>query len=70
MMKLLNKAKNIVKDAMENGISLDFNVEINNDKPLSYKDILFNLDELNNVKKAKFVKLKLKKLFYIHYKIL
>lgn len=54
MMKLLNKAKNIVRDAMENGISLDFDIEINNDKPLSYKDILFNLDELSNVKKAVF----------------
>ncbi len=52
MMKLLNKAKKIVADASSEGIILDFNVEINNDKPKKYQDILFNLNELNNIKKA------------------
>ena len=52
MMKLLNKAKNIVEDASIDGIDLDFNVQINNDKPKTYSDILFNLNEVNNVKKA------------------
>ena len=52
MLKLLNKAKNIVADAATEDITLDFNVNINNDKPNSYKDVLFNLDELNMVKKA------------------
>lgn len=52
MMKLLNKAKKIVADASSEGIVLDFNVEINNDKPKNYQDILFNLNELNSIKKA------------------
>ena len=52
MMKLLNKAANIVENASLEDIVLDFNVQINNDKPKNYKDILFNLNELNTVKKA------------------
>lgn len=52
MMKLLNKAKTIVSDAASENIVLNFNVNINNDKPKNYKDILFNLNEVNNVKKA------------------
>jgi len=52
MMKLLNKAASIVENASLEGITLDFNVHINNDKPKTYKDILFNLNELNTVKKA------------------
>ena len=52
MMKLLNKAKNIVEEASINGIDLEFNVQINNDKPRNYSDILFNLNEVNTVKKA------------------
>lgn len=52
MMKLLSKAKKIVADAASEGIILDFNVEINNDKPKNYQDILFNLNEVNSIKKA------------------
>ena len=52
MMNLLNKAHNILETAALEDIKLDFNVNINNDKPLNYKDILFNLNELNTVKKA------------------
>lgn len=52
MMKLLSKAKKIVADASSEGIILDFNVKINNDKPKNYQDILFNLNEVNNIKKA------------------
>lgn len=52
MMKLLNKAKKIVADASSEGIILDFNVKINNDKPKNYQDILFNLKEVNSIKKA------------------
>ena len=54
MMKLLNKAKKIVEMASNDGIILDFNININNDKPQKYSDILFNLEELNNVKQAVF----------------
>lgn len=52
MMKLLSKAKKIVADAAGEEIVLNFNVEINNDKPQNYQDILFNLNEVNSIKKA------------------
>ena len=52
MMKLLNKAHNILADADSEDIKLDFDVKINNDKPQNYSDILFNLEEVNMVKKA------------------
>lgn len=52
MMKLLSKAKKIVADAAGEGTVLNFNVEINNDKPQNYQDILFNLNEVNSIKKA------------------
>ena len=44
------KAKNIIKDAKDNGIVLDFNVEIDNEEPTSYKDIIFNKNELEYVR--------------------
>src|SRR5690606_9421795 len=50
MIKLLNKAKDIVKTALDEGISLEFNFEINHDQPTTYKDVLFNLDELKRLK--------------------
>lgn len=46
MIKLLMKAKNILDEARNNGIRLDFDVEIDNSKPSSYKDIIFNKNEL------------------------
>lgn len=52
MMKLLNKAKTIVEEANDLGITLEFNFKINYDKPMKYADIVFNLNELNQIKKA------------------
>lgn len=52
MMRLLNKAKKLVAEAASENIVLNFNVEINNDKPKNYRDVLFNLNEVNTVKKA------------------
>ena len=46
MIKLLTKAKGIMDEAKELNIDLDFNIEINNDNPLSYKDIVFNREEV------------------------
>ena len=50
MMKLLEKAKKIVTEAEEVGITLDFNFNINNDAPHSYKDIVQNKEEIENLK--------------------
>lgn len=36
-------------EAKEVGIHLDFDVELNHDKPVSYKDIIFNRNELQYV---------------------
>ena len=49
MIKLLMKAKTILDEAKELGISLDFDVDIDNSKPTSYKDIIFNRNELQYV---------------------
>lgn len=49
MVKLLMKAREILDDARNSGIKLEFDVDINNDKPLSYKDIIFNRNELQYV---------------------
>lgn len=49
MIKLLMKAKEIMDEAKEVGIQLDFDVDINHDKPESYKDIIFNRNELQYV---------------------
>ena len=50
MVKLLTKAKGIIDEAKAIGLNLEFNVEINNDKPLSYKDIVFNKEEVMMVR--------------------
>lgn len=50
MIKLLEKAKNIISTAMNEGLELDFDFEINNDAPHNYSDVLFNLDEVNKIK--------------------
>ena len=50
MMKLLIKAKNILSTAKKEGISLSFDVDIDNSKPVSYKDIIFNRNELSYIK--------------------
>ncbi len=47
--KLLMKAREILDDARKNGIKLEFDVDINNDKPVSYKDIIYNKNELQYI---------------------
>ena len=49
MIKLLMKAKEIIDEAKEVGIQLDFDVEIDHSKPQSYKDIIFNRNELQYI---------------------
>ncbi len=49
MIKLLIKAKEIIEEAKGVGIHLEFDVDINHDKPESYKDIIFNRNELQYV---------------------
>lgn len=51
MVKLLTKAKKIIESAKEEGILLEFNFEINNDAPHTYKDIVFNLNEVETIRK-------------------
>ena len=46
MIKLLLKARTIVDEAKSKGIVLNFDVDIDNSKPCSYKDIIFNRNEL------------------------
>ena len=50
MIKLLNKAKGIMEDAQKLEIELDFNVEIDNEAPLSYKDVIYNKNEIMMVR--------------------
>ena len=40
------KAKELIEDARNEGIKLVFDVDIDNNKPESYKDIMFNKNEL------------------------
>lgn len=47
--KLLMKAKGILDEAKEVGIQLNFDVDIEHPKPVSYKDIIFNRNELQYV---------------------
>lgn len=51
MIKLLDKAKKIVKEAYDNGITLDFDAKISNEKPMCYKDILENKKEVETLRK-------------------
>ena len=46
MIKMLLKAKEILDTAKHEGILLKFDVEIDNSAPKSYKDIIFNRNEL------------------------
>lgn len=50
MIKLLEKAKNIIKQAMSEGLELSFDFNINNDAPHNYSDVLYNLDEVTKIK--------------------
>ncbi len=49
MIKLLMKARAILEEANKNGISLHFDVDIDNSKPQSYQDIIFNRNELSYI---------------------
>ncbi|MCI8347335.1 MAG: alanine--tRNA ligase [Bacilli bacterium] len=49
MMRLLLKAKEIINQAKKDHIQLDFDVEIDHSKPVSYKDIIFNKNELSYI---------------------
>ena len=49
MIKLLMKAKEITTQAAELKIPLDFDVEIDNSKPTSYEDIIYNQNELSYI---------------------
>ena len=49
IIKSLMKAKEIMNDAKKEGITLEFDVEIDNSKPKSYKDIIFNKNEMSYV---------------------
>ncbi len=51
MINLLQKAKKIIEEALEEGIELPFDININHDKPTGYKDVIFNRNELEQVKK-------------------
>ncbi len=48
--RILMKAKEVLEEARNNGIKLEFDVEINNDKPQSYKDIIYNRNELQYIR--------------------
>ena len=47
--KLLLKAKEILETAKKEGLVLNFDINIENDKPTSYKDIIFNKNQLQYV---------------------
>ena len=47
--RILMKAKEILEEARNSGMKLEFDVDINNDKPTSYKDLIFNRNELQYV---------------------
>ena len=49
IIKLLLKAKEIDAEAKKIGIRLDFNVDVNNDKPTRYKDIIYKKNELQYI---------------------
>ncbi len=49
MVKLLMHAKEVLNEADEDGIKLDFDVDIDNSKPTGYKDIVYNQNELKYV---------------------
>ncbi len=50
MIKLLEKGKNIINTAKEEGIILEFFINLDNSVPTSYKDVIYNRKELEYVK--------------------
>ena len=51
MILLLKKAKKIVSEAENDGIKLSFDINISNEKPVCYKDILENKNEVITLRK-------------------
>lgn len=51
MILLLKKAKKIISDAEKKSINLSLDVNISNERPKSYKDIIENQNEVKNVRK-------------------
>lgn len=49
IIKLLMKAKSILEEARNEGIKLEFDVDIENNKPSSYKDLMYVKNELQYV---------------------
>ena len=49
IVKLLMRARSILEEARSEGIKLEFDVDIDNNKPTSYKDIVFIKNELQYV---------------------
>lgn len=49
MLKLLDKAKKIINEAKELDIDLNFNFNIDNNIPYSYKDVVINKNELDSL---------------------
>ena len=47
--RLIMKAKEIIEEAKQSGIKLEFDVDLNNDKPESYKDVIYNRNELQYI---------------------
>lgn len=52
MLKLLDKAKKIITSAKELDIDLTFNFNIDNSSPTSYRDIVINKNELENLRES------------------
>ena len=52
MITLLEKAKDIVEKAKIEGIELDMNISISNERPKCYKDIIENRLEVTNLRKS------------------
>ena len=50
MINLLQKGKRVINNAVNEGFELPFDIKINHEKPLSYKDVIFNRNELEYVK--------------------
>ena len=49
IVKLLLKAKEIIEEAKSEGINLKFDINIDNNKPTSYKDVIYNKNQLSYI---------------------
>lgn len=50
IIKLLEKGKKLIEDASKDDIHLEFYVNVDNKKPYSYKDVVYNKKELEYIK--------------------